>query len=297
VAIRKRRTRRGASGSRKQARISRAGAKREGGLARELALARKAALAAADILLRYYSDRSFDVAQKGRDNPVTSADLEADRTIREILCAGFPDYGWLSEETVDDPARLERRRVWIVDPLDGTKEFINRIPEFCVAIALAEDGVPILGVTYNPARREMYWAARAMGCHLGTRRVKVTRTRELARAKVLASRSEVARGEWQVFDGTVGVSPTGSVAYKLAMVAAGRGDATFTRSPKSEWDVASGAALIAQAGGRMTDIEGNELRFNQRLPKFHGLIASNGILHEKLRSLAREQGLVSAELR
>jgi myo-inositol-1(or 4)-monophosphatase len=287
----------GTRGSRKAARASRSDAERAGGLARELSLARKAALSAAKILLRYWNDRSFEVAQKGRNNPVTTADLEADRAIREILRAGFPDYGWLSEETADDPARLGRRRVWIVDPLDGTKEFINRIPEFCVAIALAEDGVPILGVTYNPARREMYWAARGMGCHLGTRGVKVTRTRVLRRATVLASRSEIARGEWQVFEGIASVSPTGSVAYKLAMVAAGRGDATFTRSPKSEWDVASGAALIAEAGGRMTDIEGNELRFNQPSPKFHGLIASNGILHERLRELARRQGLVSAELR
>ncbi len=258
----------------------------------ELKLARKAALAAGAILRGYWNDRSFKVGSKGRNNPVTTADMEADSAIKKILRAGFPGYGWLSEETADDRERLAARRVWIVDPLDGTREFINRVPEFCVAIALAEEGAPVLGVTYNPIRRQLFWAARGLGCHLGTRRARVTRTRSLKRATVLASRSEVARGEWQVFDGIMGVSPMGSVAYKLAMVAAGKGDATFTRSPKSEWDIASGAALIAEAGGKMTDIEGREVRFNQRSVERHGLIASNGILHDSLRDLARREGLL-----
>ena len=248
----------------------------------ELALAMKAAREAGNILRRYWHRGGYTIGSKGHDNPVTEADLAADRAIREILSRPFPDYGWLSEETADNAARLDRRRVWIVDPLDGTKEFIKGVPEFCVAIALVDRGVPILGVTYNPIKREMYWAARGMGCHLNTRRVRVTRTRTLARATVLASRSETARGEWQVFHGRLKVSPTGSVAYKLAMVAAGRGDATFTRSPKSEWDIASGAALIAEAGGRITDIRGREIRFNRRDVRLEGLIADNGLLHAAL---------------
>ena len=248
----------------------------------ELALARRAARDAGGILRRHWHRGGYTIGSKGRDNPVTEADLEADRALKEILRRPFPDYGWLSEETADSAERLDRRRVWIVDPLDGTKEFIKGVPEFCVAIALVDGGVPVVGVTYNPIKREMYWAARGMGCHLNTRRVRVTRTRTLRRATVLASRSETARGEWQVFQGALEVSPTGSVAYKLAMVAAGKGDATFTRSPKSEWDVASGAALIAEAGGRITDIRGRDIRFNQRDVKLEGLIADNGLLHAAL---------------
>src|SRR5271165_3237203 len=245
---------------------------------RELAFAKKAALAAGKVLASYWRTRAYEVNSKGRGQPVTEADLEADRTIKQIIKTAFPRDGWLSEETADSPDRLAKSRVWIVDPLDGTKEFINRIAEFSVAIALSHDGAAVVGVTYNPIKREMYSAARGLGCFLGSKRVRVTRTRVLKRAMVLASRSEIARGEWQVFDGVVGVSPTGSVAYKLAMVAAGKGDATFTRSPKSEWDIASGAALIAEAGGTMTDIDGKPLRFNQSNVKLHGLIASNGIL-------------------
>ncbi len=253
---------------------------------RELALAKKAARAAGEILRGYWKRGGYTIASKGKDNPVTQADLEADRVLKHMLAEPFPDYGWLSEETADSADRLKRRRVWIVDPLDGTKEFINGVPEFCVAIALIEDGEPILGVTYNPIRREMFWGARGTGCYLNTRRVRVSRTRMLHRAKVLASRSEAARGEWQVFHGRLLVSPTGSVAYKLALVAAGMGDATFTRSPKSEWDIASGAALVAIAGGTITDIRGHKLRFNNRNVKVEGLIADNTTLHAQLLKVA-----------
>ncbi|WP_333647709.1 3'(2'),5'-bisphosphate nucleotidase CysQ [Candidatus Binatus sp.] len=252
----------------------------------ELALAKKAARAAGEILRGYWRRGSYEIGSKGHDNPVTAADLEADRAIKKLLRDPFPGYGWLSEETADNDDRLKCRRVWIVDPLDGTKEFIKGIAEFAVAIALVEDGVPVLGVTYNPIKREMYWAARGVGCHLNTRRVRVTRKRTLKRATVLASRSETARGEWQLFSGMLKVSPTGSVAYKLAMVAAGKADATFTRSPKSEWDIASGAALVVEAGGTITDIKGREIRFNQRNVKLEGLIADNTALHAALMKVA-----------
>ncbi|MGH7781931.1 MAG: 3'(2'),5'-bisphosphate nucleotidase CysQ [Candidatus Binataceae bacterium] len=255
-------------------------------LSRELTLAKKAARAAGEILRGHWHRGGYTIGSKGKDNPVTQADLEADRTLKRMLHEPFPEYGWLSEETVDSADRLKRRRVWIVDPLDGTKEFINGVPEFCVAIALIEDGEPILGVTYNPIRREMFWGARDLGCHHNTRRVRVSRTRMLHRARVLASRSEAARGEWQVFHGRLIVSPTGSVAYKLALVAAGKGDATFTRSPKSEWDIASGAALIALAGGTITDIRGHKLSFNNRNVKLEGLIADNTLLHKQLLEVA-----------
>ena len=258
----------------------------DGNLRRELTLAQKAARAAGDILRGHWRRGDYQIGSKGKDNPVTEADLEADRALKRLLHDPFPEYGWLSEETADSEARLKCRRVWIVDPLDGTKEFIQGIPEFCVAVALVEEGHPVLGVTYNPITREMFWSARGRGCHLNTEAVRVTRTRVLRRANVLASRSETARGEWEVFHGRLKVSPTGSVAYKLALVAAGKGDATFTRSPKSEWDIASGAALLAEAGGTMTDIHGTMIRFNQRRVKVAGMIADNTVLHEQLVKIA-----------
>src|SRR5258708_18696597 len=141
---------------------------------RELEAAKSAAIAAGEILRVHYRDRGFTIDSKGKDNPVTTADFEADHKLKELLHGGFPDYGWLSEETADDGARLRHDRVWIVDPLDGTKEFIKGIPEFVVAIALAEHGVPVLGVTYNPIKRELFWAARGAGCYLDDSPVHVT---------------------------------------------------------------------------------------------------------------------------
>ena len=216
---------------------------------------------------------------------MTSADLEADAALREHLSGAFPDYGWLSEETADNPARLSRRRVWIVDPLDGTKEFIKGIPEFVVAIALAEDGVPVLGVTYNPIKRELFWAARGAGCYLDDSLVHVTAAPGLAGSVVLASRSETARGDWKAYKDQFAAHPIGSVAYKLALVAAGKADGTFTASPKSEWDIASGAALLAEAGGVMTDIHGNPIRFNREQVKLDGFVAAGPALHAALSKL------------
>jgi myo-inositol-1(or 4)-monophosphatase len=254
-------------------------------LKRELELAREAALSAGEILERYFRDRGFEIEQKGKDNPVTTADFDADHEIKRLLRAPFPEYGWLSEETADNPDRLSCHRVWIVDPLDGTKEFIKGIPEFVIAIALAEDGHAILGVTYNPIKREMFWCARGSGCYMDSRPVHVTPTPTLEHATVLASRSETSRGEWKNYEGKLRVNPIGSVAYKLALVAAGRADATFTRTPKSEWDIASGAALIVEAGGRITDIDGSEMRFNKPSVKLKGFVASNTLLHGEIERL------------
>src|SRR5579863_6439098 len=146
----------------------------DGDLARELRHARAGALEAGEILRRHFRDGGYEVGSKGYGNPVTTADLEADKALREHLSRAFPDYGWLSEETADNAERLSRRRVWIVDPLDGTKEFIKGIAEFVVAIALAEEGVSVLGVTYNPIKRELFWAARGAGCYCDDTPVRVT---------------------------------------------------------------------------------------------------------------------------
>src|SRR5260370_3030928 len=233
------------------------------------------ALAAEEILARHWRDHEYKIDSKGNNNPVTTADFEADDAVKTSLRGEFPHYGWLSEETADDGDRLKRERVWIVDPLDGTKEFIKGVPEFVVAIALAEDGVPVLGVTYNPIKEELFWAARGLGCHMDGRPVHVTTTRTVEHATVLASRSETSRGEWRAYEGKIVVKPIGRVAYKLALDAAGLADATFTRTAKSEWDVASCAALTIAAAGHISDIGGGELRFNKPSGKLKGFRASH----------------------
>jgi myo-inositol-1(or 4)-monophosphatase len=249
---------------------------------RELRVARDAAIAAGEILQGYFRDGGYQIDSKGKNNPVTTADFEADAELKQILREAFPTYGWLSEETVDNDDRLTAERVWIVDPLDGTKEFIKGIPEFVVAIALAERGVPVMGVSYNPIKDELFWGVRGAGCHLNDKIVTVSEIAALEHSTILASRSETARGEWKAYEGRVTVRPIGSVAYKLALVAAGQADATFTLTPKSEWDIASGVALIIAAGGRVTDLYGAPIEFNRRDVKTPGFVASNGHLHAQL---------------
>lgn len=253
---------------------------------RELEVARGAAKAAGQVLLRYYGS-AYRVSEKSADNPVTSADLESNELLKSTILGAFPGDGWLSEETADSDERLQRKRVWIVDPLDGTKEFIDEIPEFCVCIALVEDGLARLAVEYNPVRDELFVASKGGGTTLNGAPVHVSKTSDLRHASVLASRSEEARGEWDPYRSHMRVELTGSVAYKFGLVAAGRHDATFTLTPKNEWDVCAGALLVAEAGGMVTDSEGRAVRFNNADTLLPGLIASNGLLHRPILNTIR----------
>ena len=254
--------------------------------ATELKEAVHAARAAGEIVRRFY-EQGVEVGYKDTagDNPVTAADTQADACIKSMIRAAFPDDGWLSEETADSEERLTRRRVWIVDPLDGTKEFVQHIPELCVCIALVEEGQAVVGVSFNPIRDELFAAARGAGLTLNGTPARTTATAELRDARMLASRSEDKRGEWDPFKALMRVELTGSVAYKLALIAAGRADGTFSLTPKHEWDICAGAALIEEGGGRITDCDGLPLRFNRPRPLLPGLIATNAALYEPTRAL------------
>jgi len=262
-------------------------------LSRELSVAVDAARAAGAAVRKWY-EGDYTVREKGHDSPVTEADIDANQRIQEKITAAFPDDGWLSEETRDSPDRLARPRVWVVDPLDGTKEFIQHIPEFCVCIGLVEHGVPIVGVSYNPVREELFAGARGLGVTLNGAPARVSAEPAIGAARFLASRSESSRGEWDAYQGTLHVELTGSVASKLALIAAGQGDATFSLTPKNEWDVCAGAALITEAGGRITDRYGKPLRFNQRDTKLPGIIACNAHLHGPIMELLRARGELGA---
>src|ERR1700730_15635917 len=223
---------------------------------------------------------------KAGHDPVTEADRAVDAALRrELLRDG---EGWLSEETVDDLSRLRKRRVWVVDPLDGTREFVSGIREFCVSIGMIEDGRPVAGGIYNPATKETFIGSLETGVRYNDKEASASKRRGLEGAVVLASRSELKRGEWEEFKSApFNVKPMGSVAYKLALVSAGLADATFTLTPKNEWDVAAGAALVLSAGGSIQTLENTALRCNNRNPLISGLIASGPKLREALNSLLK----------
>jgi myo-inositol-1(or 4)-monophosphatase len=243
-----------------------------------------AAAVEAGAIIRAIYHTTYTIDYKGKDSPVTRADHEANQKIHAILQGAFPEYGWLSEETVDSHARLSRRRVWVVDPLDGTKEFIQKIPEFAVSIALVEEGVPILGVAYNPLGK-LYWAVRGQGAWCEGQRLHVSPTARLAEATILSSRSETKRGEWNVFTGAFRMRPTGGIAYKLSLIATGAADASFTLAPKHEWDICAGVLLVEEAGGKVSNLDGSPVIFNQPKTLLPGLIASNTALYGQLLQL------------
>ena len=251
-----------------------------------LAAAKEAAHRAGEVILSYYNT-SYEVQSKGVDNPVTTADLAANRVLREILLAAFPEAGWLSEESADDAARLQHDYVWIIDPIDGTKEFIQGIDEFVVVVAFVVQQQVAVAVTYNPVRRELLHACRGQGAFCNDQPIHVSATSHLPGALVLASRSETGRGEWERFQDILTVRPMGSVAYKLAQVAQGKCDMTFSLVPKNEWDICAGTLLVTEAGGRATDLQGQPFRFNQPETLRAGLIATNGHLHAQILRLTQ----------
>ena len=232
-------------------------------------------------LVMAYFQGDYEIREKGANNPVTAADLEADRTLHRILLEGAPGTGWLSEETVDSPKRLEADEVWIVDPIDGTKEFIQGIPEFAISVGLAVGGRMRVGVIYNPAKDELFVAERGGGVRLNGEVAAVSARSELHGATLDASRSETRRGEFDRYRDSFDVLPMGSIAYKLARVAAGRADLTWSLGPKNEWDIAAGVLLVQEAGGRATDPRGGAFRFNRPATEVPGILATNGRLHDR----------------
>jgi myo-inositol-1(or 4)-monophosphatase len=210
---------------------------------------------------------------KQGDDPVTEADLKVNQVL--LACLPREGEGWLSEETVDDPSRLECDRVWVVDPLDGTREFVQGISEWCISIGLVEQGRAVAGGICNPSIDLTVVGSLETGVTLNGEPCRTRPLETLEGSSILASRSEVKRGEWERFaSAPFEVVPMGSVANKMALVAAGRADATWTLVPKHEWDVAAGTALVEAAGGTVWTLDGEAPAFNRRTPRFTGLLAA-----------------------
>ncbi len=247
----------------------------------------EAGIEAARSVFARFTPGAIETEYKIGHDPVTEADRAVDAVLRQNLLR--EGEGWLSEETVDDLSRLDKSRVWVVDPLDGTREFVQGIPEFCVSIGYVENGRPVAGGICNPATNETIIGAMDCGVTYNGKPAKPSHRTTLKGSLILASRSEVKRGEWQQFQsGEYQIRPMGSVAYKLGLVAAGLADVTFTLTPKNEWDVAAGAALVASAGGFVSTLENTPLQCNRKNPLLTGLLSSGPFLREEL--LAAVQG-------
>lgn len=234
----------------------------------------------------------FDVHTKQDRSPVTTADLEVNRIIMNMQRAHFPEDGWLSEESPDDKKRLERPRVWIVDPIDGTKAFVNRMPEFCISVALTEQGQPVLAAIFNPSTDELFTTVKGHGLHING--VPVSTQEVHDPPVVMVSPWELRSGRWSDLDGVVRCQPMYSIANALALVAAGRVQATITAEPENEWDLAAGVLLIEEGGGVIDDAAGKPFVFNQPTPRFRGVVAvsaqADPQLHRTLRTQVAQAG-------
>lgn len=219
----------------------------------------------------------------GEAGPVTEADLAVDAMLRTRLTAARPDYGWLSEETPDTAARLSRRRTFIIDPIDGTRSFIEGTATWAHSLAVAQDGLITAAVVFLPLKDKLYSAALGQGAFLNARPIRVSDQRSLAGATVLATKPVYDPVNWRGQEVPHLVRHhRPSLAYRLSLVAEGRFDAMLTLRPSWEWDIAAGALILSEAGARTTDRTGAALRFNNPHPQVNGVLAAGAALHDAL---------------
>ncbi len=218
-------------------------------------------------------DSGFERWEKSPGHPVCAVDLEVDELLKQRLGALDPDAGWLSEETADDPARLARKRVWVVDPIDGTRDYIRRRIGWCVSVALVEDGQPVLAVLSAPARDELWTAAAGRGARRNGRTLHCGARANLAGAR--APTDSLPREDRDL----VVVAKPNSIALRMAMVAADEADLLATVRWGAEWDIAAAVLIAREAGAAVSDAFGQPLGFNRPDPRAFGVLASVPGIH------------------
>lgn len=238
----------------------------------DLALLKDAARQAGEIALSFFGG---DPRTWFKDNksPVSEADMEVDGYLAEVLRTARPDYGWLSEEAVDDKERLACPRTFIVDPIDGTRAFLAGGDEWTVALAVVDHGRPVAGVVYCPVRRELFSAVANRGARLNGEKISVSGRGAIQGARLSGPHSIVANEEI-LSAGFERMPNVRSLAYRIALVAAGRVEVAAARGGPSDWDLAAADLLVQEAGGRLTDLNGNGVTYNKASTRHPGLIAA-----------------------
>ncbi|PSM18683.1 3'(2'),5'-bisphosphate nucleotidase CysQ [Nitratireductor sp. StC3] len=247
----------------------------------DLDLIREAATEAGRIALGYFG-KNPEVWLKGGRSPVSEADLKVDRFLRTSLTAARPDYGWLSEETQDSPARLTARRTFVVDPIDGTRGFLEGRDTWCVSIAVIEDGKPLAGVLECPATSETFWATPAQGAFLDGRGIAVRQPGEPA--LVGGPKGLVGAVAEPLRSGIKRAAYVPSLAYRLALLACGRLDATFVSPNSHDWDLAAADLILREAGGLILNEFGQAPIYGRPDVSHGALVAGSGDL---VRALAK----------
>ncbi len=253
---------------------------------RDLDLLIEAARSAGEIACSYFNDAPEVWQKSDGQGPVTEADLHVNRQLSADLQAARPDYGWLSEETEDSAARLKTERQFIIDPIDGTRAFIEGSKDWAHSIAIAQNGVVTAAVIYLPVRDAMYTAAIGEGAALNGVPISAHTDQPIDTATVLSSKPNMDPKYWAATVPPFKRTFRSSLAYRLALVAEGRFDGMITLRPTWEWDVAAGALIVTEAGGFASDQTGQTPRFNNPHPQINGMVAAGGIHHKLITALA-----------
>ncbi|MDA8585379.1 3'(2'),5'-bisphosphate nucleotidase CysQ [Rhodobacteraceae bacterium] len=249
--------------------------------ASDLAVLEETAREAGDIARSFWREdpRVWD---KGGDDPVSEADFAVDKHLKERLLTERPDYGWVSEETEDDPARLKASRVFIVDPIDGTRSFVAGDKTWAHSLAVAEEGRITAACVFLPLRDKMYLAEEGKGATLNGEPIAANQNTQIEGATVLSPKVNFKPEFWEGTPPTLERHFRPSLAYRLALVAEGRFDAMMTFHPAWEWDIAAGALIAEEAGARVMDRHGSPLTFNSPARQTAGVITAGQSLAEAL---------------
>jgi myo-inositol-1(or 4)-monophosphatase len=246
----------------------------------DLELIRDAALEAGALALRMQEAGEVRTWAKSGGSPVTNADLEVDKLLRRRLMEARPDYGWLSEETLDDQSRLSARRAFVVDPIDGTIAYIKHRPWWVVSVAVVEDGAPVAGVLFAPEVGETYEAAAGQGARLNGQAIAAAGRSELEGSSLLSDAKMIRWEGWpRPWPEDLTVESRNSVAYRMALVASGAFDAVLALSSKCDWDLAAADLILREAGAVSTDHKGQPFVYNQPSARKPSLVSANPALH------------------
>ncbi|MHC0052282.1 inositol monophosphatase family protein [Actibacterium sp. D379-3] len=248
----------------------------------DLSLLTEAAHEAGHIAARFWRNAPKSWDKPDHQGPVTEADLAIDDMLRDRLIGARPDYGWLSEETTDSPARLSTRRAFVVDPIDGTRAFMNGDRTFAHSLAVVEDGIVIAGVVFLPLRDKLYTAALGQGATLNGAAIGAGRRATLDGAEILVARPALEQKYWNGPVPDVHRHLRPSLAYRLCLVAEGRFDGVLTIRDSWDWDIAAGTLILTEAGACITDRQGGALRFNTAHPASPGVVAGSPAVHREM---------------
>ena len=226
--------------------------------------------------------KKISVNYKSKNQPVTNADIAIDGYLKSFFEKKTPTFGWVSEETKDNLSRFKSKLFWCLDPIDGTRSYINGKPEYTISLALMNGSKPIMGYILNPETNELFFAREKGGAYCNNKRIYVNNNSKINSLRYGISSSEIKKLETYKFYKEKQILKMGSIAYKVALVAKGTIDVALSFTMKNDWDLAASDLIIKEAGGNIKNISGKDIIYNSESMRIESVIASNNNLIEKL---------------